>query len=146
MDPESKNEEPNSNDEYTKPSERQRKFGAYILGAAVVGFIGLIFIPKDAGWINGGEVAAISMLFVMLGLAFFLPQLLAVPDGQGYSTMRVVVFVVVAVFVITSVKIGWNAESFDDFTIDRSWLYILGLAFGSKVFQSFAEEDEKEEK
>lgn len=29
-----------------------------------------------------------------------------------------------------------------EFTIDKQWIYILGFAFGSKVFQKFGEESE----
>jgi hypothetical protein len=32
--------------------------------------------------------------------------------------------------------------SIGELTIDKAWIYILGLAFGSKVFQKFGEEEE----
>ena len=140
---EKKHNTANGSDDYTRPTELQKWCGVALITLGVIGFAIALLIPKNAESIDSGEVVAVSMLFIMLGLAFFLPQLLAVSNGQDYSTMRVVVFIIVAVFVITAVKIGWNAETFDDFTIDRSWLYILGLAFGSKVFQSFAEEKEE---
>lgn len=43
------------------------------------------------------------------------------------------------------IKNGWNAGSFEEFTIDQTWVYILGLAFGSKAIQKFGEGEEKEE-
>ena len=56
--------------------------------------------------------------------------------------MRVVVLIVVLVFAVVYIKLGWIAGSFEQFTIDTSWIYILGLAFGSKAFQKFAEEED----
>jgi hypothetical protein len=132
----------NKDDSYTIATDLQRILGACLIGLGVLCFVLLLFIPKTGtSSFDSGEVAGVAMFFIMLGMGFFLPQLLAVPDGQGFSTMRLVVYMIVAVFVITAVKTGWNAESLADFTIDRSWVYILGLAFGSKVFQSFAESD-----
>ena len=34
-----------------------------------------------------------------------------------------------------------HAGSFEDFTIDKTWVYILGLAFGSKAIQKFGEDN-----
>ncbi len=116
------------------------------LGLISIGLLGLLIavlagpslhIPE-----NGGVPAA-SVFFVMIGMAFYFPDLLQGPDG-GFSTMRVVVFMVVLVFVILTVKIGWHTESFDEFRIDSTWVYILGLAFGGKVFQSFGEKEKDE--
>jgi hypothetical protein len=42
------------------------------------------------------------------------------------------------------VKLGWNAGTFEEFTIDSTWVYILGVAFGSKAVQKFAEEENKD--
>lgn len=103
-----------------------------LLGLLVSALCGEKYLPD-----NGGVPAA-SMLFVLLGIAFFFPDLLKAPDNS-FSTMRVIVFIVVAVFVVLCVKIGWGTRSFDALRIDSSWVYILGLAFGSKVFQSFGE-------
>ena len=59
------------------------------------------------------------------------------------STMRIIVLIVVLVFAVVYIKLGWVAGSFEEFFIDTSWIYILGLAFGSKAFQKFAENDDK---
>ena len=58
------------------------------------------------------------------------------------STMRIVVLITVLVFCVVYIKLGWVAGSFESFVIDTSWIYILGLAFGGKAFQRFAENDE----
>jgi hypothetical protein len=78
----------------------------------------------------------------MIGMCFYFPSLLEESKGE-VSTMRVVVFAVVMVFVFIYVKIGWNAGLFEEFKIDSTWVYILGLAFGSKAIQKFAEEEEE---
>ena len=56
--------------------------------------------------------------------------------------MRVIVFAVVMVFAVVYIKIGWNATELEEFKIDSNWVYILGLAFGGKVIQRYAEDDE----
>ena len=57
--------------------------------------------------------------------------------------MRIIVFVVVMVFAIVHLRIGWTAGTFKDFQIDQTWVYILGLAFGSKAFQRFTEKEDE---
>ena len=37
-------------------------------------------------------------------------------------------------------KIGWTITKLETLTIDQRWVYILGLAFGSKAFQRFSEQ------
>ena len=83
-----------------------------------------------------------SFVFLLLGSAFVLPGLLREKsnDDQSYSTMRFVVLAIVLVFSAITIKIGWQTSSFEDFKIDSTWVYILGLAFGSKVAQTFNEE------
>ena len=84
---------------------------------------------------------AISFLVLIVGISFYFPSLLEEKKGE-LSTMRVVVLIVVLVFAVVYIKLGWIAGSFEQFTIDTSWIYILGLAFGSKAFQKFAEEED----
>ena len=60
------------------------------------------------------------------------------------STTRIVVLITVLVFGVVYIKLGWVAGSFESFVIDTGWIYILGLAFGGKAFQRFAENDEGE--
>lgn len=88
--------------------------------------------------LDAGALPAISFLFLMLSIAFLFPDMLE-DSSKMLSTMRVIVYMVVCVFVFIAIKLGWGASNFDDFHIDRTWVYILGLAFGSKVFQSFSE-------
>jgi hypothetical protein len=57
--------------------------------------------------------------------------------------MRFVVLAIVLVFSAITIKIGWQTSSFEDFKINTTWVYILGLAFGAKVAQTFNEEDPK---
>ena len=116
--------------------------GRYLIIAGVVGLIlGAILSFTIYSGIDRGAVAAVSFLFIMIGMCFYFPSLLEESKGE-ISTMRVVVFAVVMVFVFIYVKIGWNASTFEEFTIDSTWVYILGIAFGSKAIQKFAEEEE----
>lgn len=107
--------------------------GVVALVAAVI--IGLV--PSIRDYDHGG-LPAVGLFFILLGMALVFPDMLQ-DDTKSISTMRVVVFMIVSVFVIIAVKLGWQSANFDDFRIDRTWVYILGLALGSKVFQSFSE-------
>lgn len=121
------------------PQKLTHKSGTWLIVLGVVGFVTAVvleLIPVTADY-TPGALPAVSFFLIMLGMAFVFPDMLQ--DGNNLSTMRVIVYMVVSVFVIVAVKIGWEAENFDDFKMDRTWVYILGLAFGSKVFQSFSE-------
>lgn len=117
--------------------------GKYLITAGVAGLIlaAILSFTIYSG-VDKGAIPAVSFLFVMIGMCFYFPSLLEESKGE-VSTMRVVVFAVVMVFVFIYVKIGWNAGLFEEFKIDSTWVYILGLAFGSKAIQKFAEEEEE---
>lgn len=85
------------------------------------------------------SLIAIGFFFIMLGLAFFYPDMLRSETKDTISTMRVVVYMIVSVFVFLSVKIGWSAEGFRDFVLDRTWAWILAITLGSKAIQSLGE-------
>ena len=117
--------------------------GRWLITLGIIGFVvAVIFSLTKYSGVDRGAIPAVSFLFVMVGMCFYFPTLLQESKGE-ISTMRVVVFAVVMVFCFIYVKLGWNAGSFEDFKIDSTWIYILGLAFGSKVFQKFAEEEDK---
>jgi len=122
-------------------------FGNWLINLGVAGLI-LAVILGFTGYsgTDNGSIPAVSIVFIIIGMCFYFPTLLEDNQG-GISTMRVMVLAVVLVFVLIYVKIGWNAGTFDEFTIDQTWIYILGLAFGSKAIQRFSESsDEEEEK
>ena len=48
------------------------------------------------------------------------------------------------IFALVYIKIGWSVGTLEEFTIDQNWVYILGLAFGGKVIQRYAEDDEND--
>jgi len=122
-----------------------KTFGIWLIRAGVLGFA--IAVAQSftiwAGMDRGGIPAA-SITVILLGLCFAMPSMLEDNTG-GISTMRVVVLAVVMVFCLVSVKIGWTAGSFEEFTLDERWVYILGLAFGAKAAQRFTETDDEEE-
>ena len=97
----------------------------------------------DLERITNGTFPAVSFLILITGLVFYFPSLIEERKGE-VSTMRIVVLITVLVFGVVYIKLGWVAGSFESFVIDTSWIYILGLAFGGKAFQRFAENDEGE--
>jgi hypothetical protein len=122
------------------PSSRQ--FGRFLIACGIIGFFAAIVLSFTIySGTDRGAIAAISFFFVMIGMCFYFPTLLQETGGQ-VSTMRVVVFAVVMVFCVIELKIGWTSGSFENFSIDPTWVYILGIAFGSKAIQKFAEEDD----
>jgi hypothetical protein len=123
----------------------KEQFGTWLVYIGTAGLIvaAIMSFTMYSG-IDKGAVPAVSFLLIMIGLCFCFPTLLEESAGQ-MSTMRVVVFSIVMVFVVIYVKIGWNAGTFEEFTIDRTWVYILGLALAGKAVQRFGEEDDEKD-
>src|SRR5215216_3290094 len=93
-----------------------------------------------------GALPAASFLSLLIGIAFAFPSLLKGPGtNAGFSTMRIVVFAVVLLFCTIYMKIGWSIGKMEEFTIDKQWIYILGLAFGSKAFQRYSENEDEDD-
>lgn len=126
-----------------KNEKLQKWIGLGLVSLGLIGFLVEVIAGSALHIPDNGGVPAAAILFVMVGMAFYFPDLLQGPDG-GFSTMRMTVFMIILVFVVLSIKIGWQTASFDEFRIDSTWVYILGLAFGGKVFQSMGEKDGKE--
>src|SRR5574341_639677 len=107
--------------------------GKWLFGVGIAGFVaaGVLSFTAYSG-IDRGAIPALSFLLFMLGMCFSFPTLLEESKGE-ISTMRVVVFAIVMVFAFIYVKIGWNAGTFEEFKIDSTWIYILGIALGSKA-------------
>jgi hypothetical protein len=118
-------------------------FGRALIMIGAVGFMtSAVLSFTDYSGLDEGALPAASFFLILIGMVFHFPTLLEEAKGE-ISTMRVIVFAVVMVFCVVHLKIGWNAGSFKDFEIDNTWIYIIGLAFGSKVFQKFSEEENK---
>ena len=113
-----------------------------ILGAIFIllGVTSLIFLgmsdPEDA---KKSTLAALSFFFIMLGMAFFFPGMLKNKVSNEVSNMRIASYMIVCIFILLSVKIGWACNSFEKFTLDSTWAWILGVALGSKTIQSLGE-------
>jgi uncharacterized membrane protein HdeD (DUF308 family) len=88
---------------------------------------------------NLSSLMSIGFLLIMLGIAFFFPDMLKSGATDNTSSMRVAVYMIVCVFVLLCVKYGWNCYSFADLKLDSTWAYILGAALGSKAIQTFGE-------
>jgi hypothetical protein len=118
------------------------KIGKVLVVIGIVGFLSSIILSfTPLSGLDTGALPAGSFFIVMIGLAFAFPSMLEESPG-AISTMRIIVFAVVMVFCVIYIKIAWSVGSIGGFTIDKTWIYILGLAFGSKVFQKFGEETE----
>ncbi len=121
------------------------KFGRLLILIGAIGFVvaAILGFTEYSG-LDQGALPASSFFLILVGMVFHFPTLLQEAKGE-VSTMRVIVFAVVMVFSVVHLKIGWNAGTFKDFEIDNTWVYIIGLTFGSKVFQKFSEEEKKNE-
>ncbi|MEQ1588060.1 MAG: hypothetical protein ABL895_19420 [Cyclobacteriaceae bacterium] len=118
-------------------------FGRFLIVLGAIGFMTSAILGfTDYSGLDEGALPAASFFIILVGMVFHFPTLLQEAKGE-VSTMRVIVFAVVMVFAVVHLKIGWNAGTFKDFQIDNTWVYIIGLAFGSKVFQKFNEEEKK---
>ncbi len=116
------------------------KFGRTLIAIGAIGFLASAILSfTEYSGLDQGALPAASFFLILIGMVFHFPTLLQEAKGE-ISTMRVIVFAVVMVFSVVHLKIGWNAGTFKDFQIDNTWVYILGLAFGSKVFQKFNED------
>ncbi len=118
------------------------KFALTLIVTGTIGFLAAVILSFTAysGFDNGALPAA-SFLSLLIGMALAFPSMLQDSSG-GVSTMRIIVFAVVLLFCTIYMKIGWSISKFEDLTIDQRWIYILGLAFGSKAFQRFGEKEE----
>ena len=130
---------------HTEPDQKlSTYFGAFLILLSVAGFTTTAILSiTDLERITNGTFPAVSFLILITGLVFYFPSLIEERKGE-VSTMRIVVLITVLVFGVVYIKLGWVAGSFESFVIDTSWIYILGLAFGGKAFQRFAENDEEE--
>lgn len=121
------------------------KFGVLLIVLGTIGFLAAVIISYTAySGMDQGALPAASFLSILLGIAFAFPSLLQDTSG-GLSTMRIAVFAIILLFCTIYLKIGWSVSKFEEFTIDQRWIYILGLAFGSKAFQRFGEKEEDAE-
>ena len=85
----------------------------------------------------GGRIALLFFI-IMLGFVMMFPSFLT-EDGSMMSTMRLISFIIVIVFAMAVIKIGWKADSFDKLKVDATWIGLIGFAFGAKATQKFFE-------
>ncbi len=104
-------------------------FVLILLGLSVL-FVAVCF--------DKANVMAASFFITMMGMSFVFPDLL-MDKNKGLSTMRIAVFMIVNVFCLLVIKIGWDKESFQQIGIDQYWVAILAFVFGAKAAQAFFE-------
>jgi hypothetical protein len=114
------------------------KIGAGLVALGVVGLSAAALARVFWGCLVPGDLPAVSMFLLLIGLVFWFPDLVK-DGGGGNSSMRVAVLMIVSLFLILTLKAGWEATKLDELKIDPSWAWVLGVAFGAKMGQSFAE-------
>jgi hypothetical protein len=115
-------------------------FGAVLLflGVSTLLILGMIqWAAQRPNETDISSLMAIGFFLIMLGIAFFFPDMLK--SNNVTSTMRVAIYMIISVFVFLCVKIGWNCSSFEKFELNSNWTYLIGIALGSKAVQSFSE-------
>jgi hypothetical protein len=120
-------------------------FGVVLIVSGTIGFLAAAIISfTSLAGLDQGALPAASFLSIMIGTSFAFPSMLQDAATGGVSTMRIIVFAVVMLFCTIYLKIGWTITQLETLTIDQRWVYILGLAFGSKAFQRYGEKEETE--
>ncbi|MEP6710860.1 MAG: hypothetical protein ABJA37_00510 [Ferruginibacter sp.] len=115
-------------------------FGVLLIILGCIGFLAAAILSFTVlSGLDQGALPAASFLMIMIGVALAFPSMLQDSSTGGVSTMRIIVFSVVMLFCTIYLKIGWSITKLETLTIDQRWIYILGLAFGSKAFQRFGE-------
>lgn len=120
-------------------NSNSENIGGLLITLGVVGLTVAALMRWIAGSIAPGEVPAVSMFLFLIGLVFYFPDLLKEEKEGAGSSMRVAILMVVSVFVILTLKAGWTVTNLEELKIDPSWAWVLGVAFGAKMGQSFAE-------
>jgi hypothetical protein len=108
-------------------------------GIIVLVWVGVYAFNKGKSAEDTSSIMAIGFFLIMIGFPFYYPDMLKSASKDTVSSMRVIVYMIVSVFVFLSVKIGWSVGKYSEFALDRTWAYILAIALGSKALQSFGE-------
>jgi hypothetical protein len=82
-------------------------------------------------------VGLAAVLF-LTGIPFMCPSMLR-EDGKTVSAMRVVVYLIVGVFVVVTLRAAWRITTLAEITLDRWWCALVTAAIGGKAVQSFSE-------
>jgi hypothetical protein len=116
-----------------------------IVGLSMISVGSIAALAGAAADLSGsGAIVAAAVFMVIIGLAVRFPTMLqdgSVTDENRpcYSTMRVVVLLVVSAFVMLTIKASWATAGLDALKIDRSWALVLGVVLGGKVAQGMVE-------
>lgn len=127
-------------DEPDRWGNTDQLLGTALLGIGTAGFLAAALMNRP----TSGGLAAAAVFATTIGLCIRCPTLLQ--DGTltedkrpNYSSMRVLVLLLVVTFAMLTLKIGWSAPNLEILKIDESWQLILLTALGGKVGQSIAE-------
>lgn len=113
-------------------------FGSVLMAVGILGFVFAGAWRMWQGESAPGELPAIALVLIFVGLVANHPKLLR-DDTAAVSSMRVVMFGLFCVFAVLTVKAGWNAQDIGGLNIGAGWAALLGAAMGGKAVQSFSE-------
>jgi hypothetical protein len=124
-----------------KAIDRSRRLDTLrlILGGALFGAAALTFllVAVLAPGVPPGDRLAGGMLLFLAAAPLLSPTMLS--DNGETSTMRVVVYLVVGIFSVATLRLAWGATSLAELKIDPWWTAIVTAAIGGKAVQSFSE-------
>lgn len=107
---------------------------AGLLVAALLIFVSVIGQRTDVA----GDRIALAASLVLGAIPVLCPTMLR-EDAKNVSAMRVLAYLLVAVFAVVMLRSAWSAKTLADVTLDRWWCALLTAAIGGKVAQSFSE-------
>lgn len=111
--------------------------GTRIPGLALL--VGGLALFVSALWSAGrpGDRLAIALVLVLVALPLLYPTMLR--ENGAVSTMRAIVYLIVGLFSVLTIRAGWSATTLVDLKIDPWWAAIVSAAIGGKAVQSLGE-------
>jgi multisubunit Na+/H+ antiporter MnhB subunit len=111
---------------------RARWLGTGVLVVSLLLFLTGLSAPGAAG-----NRMAIALVLLLVALPLLYPTMLR--EGRAVSTMRAIVYLVVGLFAVLTIRVGWGASTIADIKIDPWWATIISAAIGGKAVQSLGE-------
>ena len=130
----------------------------------IIGGVITILLEVLLNFKSPSSIIAIAFFITMLGFAMTFPSMLqescrqnapvntpdntgtgsessptADPDNRNYSTMRIVVFMMVNVICVLLIKFGWESQTLAGIGVDGWWFGIISFIFGAKATQAYIE-------
>ena len=115
----------------------QKRLAGFIITLSILGLFTVVVVTLMGKTVNG-EIPAVSLVLLLVGLLFYYPNLIKCEETGAVSSMRVSVLMIVCTFCLITVKAGWGAQSLSDLSLP-DWAWILAACLGGKAAQYFGE-------